>query len=159
MVLSIEFGADRSVKPRQYSPLLAINSQPHQMVKRFVLFGLVAAGGLGVQIALLALLYRVLALNYGIALAISIFLAMTFNFLVHNALTFRDRRLQGANQWSGWLSFCAVSLIGGLFNMATASSLYLFGWNWALAGVFGAVAGGGVNFVLASKWTWGPRAG
>jgi dolichol-phosphate mannosyltransferase len=123
-------------------------------VRRFVVFGTVAVGGLIVQLALLSLFYRVLGLNYVIGLGLSVLLAMTFNFVIHNVLTFGDRSLKGFAQVTGWLSFCLACAFGGVLNMGVATLFYTIGWHWALSGLLGAAAGGLVNFSLATRYTW-----
>jgi dolichol-phosphate mannosyltransferase len=124
--------------------------------RRFSVFGAVAVAGLGVQLALLGLFHRFLEMPYTLALGVSVLAAMTFNFLVHNVLTFGDRRLRGLAQIRGWLSFCLASGLGGVLNMGVATACYLAGWHWALSGLLGAAAGGLVNYALASRFTWKP---
>lgn len=124
------------------------------VVRRFVTFGVIAAAGLLVQLALLSLLYRVLGVHYTVALGASVLMAMTFNFAVHNVLTFGDRRLTGLAQFRGLVSFCLASALGGVLNLATATGFFALGWHWMLSSLFGAVAGGLVNYTLASRYTW-----
>lgn len=123
---------------------------------RFAVFGAVALAGLGVQLAMLGVLHRFLDLQYTLALGASVLAAMTFNFLVHNVLTFGDRRLRGLTQIRGWLSFCLASGLGGVLNMGVATGFFAAGWHWALSGLLGAAAGGLVNYALASRYTWKP---
>lgn len=105
---------------------------------------------------MLGVLHRFLDLQYTLALGASVLAAMTFNFLVHNVLTFGDRRLRGLTQIRGWLSFCLASGLGGVLNMGVATGFFAAGWHWALSGLLGAAAGGLVNYALASRYTWKP---
>lgn len=123
---------------------------------RLPIFGAVALGGLVVQLCAVGLFHRYLGLQYTLALGIAVLVAMTFNFGVHNVLTFGDRRLRGLAQIKGWLSFCFASAFGGLLNMGVATVFFALGWHWALAAVMGAAAGGFVNYALASRYTWKP---
>ncbi|WP_439519109.1 GtrA family protein [Hydrogenophaga sp.] len=130
---------------------------PHRAtVWRIAVFGTVAAAGVVVQLALLSLFFRWLGLPYTLALGVSVVLAMIFNFVVHNVLTFGDRRLRGVAQLRGLASFCLASAVGGVFNMATATYFFSIGWHWALSALLGAAAGGLVNYTLASRFTWKP---
>lgn len=123
---------------------------------RLPFFGAVALGGLAVQLGAVGLFHRHLGLHYTLALGFAVLVAMTFNFVVHNVLTFADRRLRGLAQIKGWLSFCFASAFGGLLNMGVASIFFALGWHWALSALMGAAAGGLVNYALASRYTWKP---
>ena len=123
-------------------------------MRRFFHFGLVAGGGLLVQLGLLSLFFRLMSLNYSLALVLSVVFAMIFNFAIHNVFTFSDRGLQGMAQLCGLLSFCLACGLGGVLNTAVATLCYQIGWNWALSGLMGAGAGGVVNYIFASKWIW-----
>src|SRR3546814_15051236 len=50
--------------------------------------------------------------------------AMTANFFLNNALTYRDRRLRGFRQLAdGWVSFCAVCSVGLVANVGVSAFL------------------------------------
>ena len=50
--------------------------------------------------------------------------AMTFNFWLNNLLTYRDKKLDGADGlfW-GWLKFCGACAVGAFANVAVATVL------------------------------------
>ena len=52
--------------------------------------------GVGVHMAVLTPLFKLLGVPFTLAQAIAAVVAMTFNFLLNNALTYRDQRLSGA---------------------------------------------------------------
>ncbi len=62
---------------------------------RFVLFVLVGSAGLLIHLSTLGLLYDWGKTSFRVAQLAGTIIAMTFNFLLNNAVTFRDRRLRG----------------------------------------------------------------
>jgi dolichol-phosphate mannosyltransferase len=79
---------------------------------------------------------------------------MTFNFLLNNVVTFRDRRLRGWRLASGLLTFYAACSLGAVINVSFAQSLFHLGLAWYIAGLAGMAVSSvwnyGVNLVL----TW-----
>lgn len=123
---------------------------------RFAMFALI--GGIGVAVHL-TILWIVMAFGASFlpAQIIATMGAMTFNFFLNNALTYRDRRLHGARALAlGWLSFAAVCSVGALANVGIADFLfarkYAFATVSALAGI---LVGAVWNFALSSRFTWG----
>lgn len=119
---------------------------------RFVLFGAVGVTGVAVHMAALQLLRGVLP--FAGAQAGAILVAMTTNFLLNNALTFRDMRLRGGAFWRGLLTFYAACLAGGIVSEIWASLAYHAGAHWALAGASGALIGGLCNYYASRRATW-----
>jgi dolichol-phosphate mannosyltransferase len=72
---------------------------------------------------------------------------MTFNFLLRNAVAFRDRRLHGWRLASRLLMFYLGCSVGVLINVRLAESLYTVGMPWYLAGISG--------MVVSSIWNYG----
>lgn len=124
---------------------------------RFALFS--AIGGLGVMVhfALLTLLFRALAQSFAASQAVATLGAMTFNFVLNNALTYRDQRLSGGRALLlGWLSFCLVCSVGAAANVGVAT--WLFERQralWTLSALAGIAVGAVWNFALSSRFTWG----
>ena len=124
---------------------------------RFAMFAVIGAIGVAVHMGLLWLGYGLLALGFVAAQVMATLGAMTFNFYLNNALTYRDRRLHGARALvRGWLSFCAVCSVGALANVGVAAFLfterYAYATVSALAGILVAAVW---NFALSSRFTWG----
>jgi dolichol-phosphate mannosyltransferase len=87
---------------------------------RFVTFSLVGAAGLLVPLGVLRLALAVFALGFPVAQGVASVAAMTSNFFVNNAVTYRDCRLKGFAQLTGFAAFCAICAVGVLANIGTA---------------------------------------
>lgn len=122
---------------------------------RFLLFGFIGVLGVGVHMAVLSTGFLALQASFLSAQASATLVAMTSNFLLNNALTYRDRRLRGWGLLKGWLSFAIACSIGAASNVGVAA--YLFqerhvGWAWsAIAGV---VVGAVWNYAVTAVYTW-----
>ena len=86
----------------------------------------------------------------------AILLAMSWNFMLNNSLTFRDRRLHGRAMWRGLLSFYAACLGGALVSEAAGAGLHELGAPWFAAGAAGALLGAVCNYRAAQRLTWRP---
>lgn len=123
---------------------------------RFALFATVGAVGVLVHLVVLALLYPGLMEAFWHAQATATFVAMSGNFLLNNALTYRDRRRRGLwRMLRGWLGFCLTCAAGAVANVAVASLLEERGFPWLLAGIAGIVVGAVWNYALSSRFVWG----
>jgi dolichol-phosphate mannosyltransferase len=135
--------------------LMLLNRRVHGfMPARFLLFVGVGATGVAVHMGVLYLLHALQGGAFAWAQAAATLVAMTSNFFLNNAFTFRDRRLAGAALLRGLLSFYVACSVGALINVALASFLFDLGMHWALAGVAGAAVGAVWNFSLSSWFTW-----
>ena len=121
---------------------------------RFVVFVLVGLFGMLVHLATLALAFKVAGMTFYYAQAIATLVAMTVNFNLNNELTYRDRRLRGAELLRGHLSFYLVCSIGAIANFQIAEMLYQLRVPWPLAGLLGAVVGSVWNYGVSSTFTW-----
>jgi dolichol-phosphate mannosyltransferase len=110
--------------------------------------------GLAVNLALLALLVTVCALPFWAAQTIAVSGAMTFNFLLNNIFTYRDRRLKGLALLRGLFAFYLACSLGGAANVEVGSRLLDAGGEWWMAGIMGAVVGSLWNYVASSVLTW-----
>jgi dolichol-phosphate mannosyltransferase len=83
--------------------------------------------------------------------------AMTANFFLNNALTYRDRRLKGWRQLvDGWVSFCVVCSVGLVANVGVAAFLHeARSGTWAISALVGVLLGAVWNYALSSRFTWG----
>lgn len=123
---------------------------------RFALFGTVGAIGVAVHMGVLAMLYRVLEGGFLWASIGATFAAMSFNFWLNNALTYRDRRLAGFRAIAkGWLGFCFTCSVGAFANVAAATVLEARGIYWLLAALVGIIIGAVWNYALSSRFVWG----
>lgn len=121
---------------------------------RFLLFVVVGMTGVAVHMGTLYLTHFALGSSFTGAQSLATLVAMTSNFYLNNAITFRDRRLRGAALLRGLLSFYLACGLGALINVALASYLFDHGAHWAFAGLAGAAVGAVWNFSLSSFFTW-----
>jgi dolichol-phosphate mannosyltransferase len=124
------------------------------MPTRFALFVLVGALGVLVHLAVLAPLYLNHRHHFPQAQLIATAAAMTFNFLLNNAVTFRDRRLKGWRILTGLLTFYAACSLGAALNVAFANMLIGQGIPWYLSGVAGTAISSVWNYGVNTVITW-----
>jgi dolichol-phosphate mannosyltransferase len=135
---------------------------------RFALFGTVGAMGVVVQLGTLWLLQHAImgerfvyghwsqnaAFNF--ANTIAALVAMTFNFVLNNELTYSDKRLRGFLPLArGWAKFGVACSLGLLTNIGSAAALKTMGFHDVFAAVTGIILGSVWNFALSSKFVWG----
>jgi dolichol-phosphate mannosyltransferase len=124
---------------------------------RFAMFSGIGALGAAVHLSIVWLFFRVAGAPFVVATVIATLVAMTFNFFLNNALTYRDRRLKGARQLlDGWISFALVCGIGSAANVGVAAFLHdVQQGGWAVSALAGIVVAAVWNFALSSRFTWG----
>ncbi len=123
---------------------------------RFAMFSVIGALGVGVHFGVLATA-RALGATFLPAQILAAFAAMTMNFALNNALTYRDRRLRGVRQLvDGWVSFCAVCSVGLIANIGIAAFLHdVRDGTWAASALAGVLVGAVWNYALSSRFVWG----
>ena len=144
----------------EYAMLLAEKLSGRFLSHKLLLFGLVGATGVVVNLAALRLLLDVFGAGTGGFVHAEIAataVAMVSNFFLNNMLTYRDRRLVGWQAVRGLISFIVVCSLGALVNIAIARDVYAETELWLLSGIAGAVAGALVNYSLTSVFTWRRR--
>lgn len=119
----------------------------------FIKFGAVGALGLIVHMAILSMLLS-LSIGFGKAQLVAVVSAMTFNFLLNNSFTYRDRRLKGVRLVGGLLSFYIICSLGAVANVGVGEWLFDNSYEWWLAGFAGAAVGSVWNYVMGSLFTW-----
>ncbi len=122
---------------------------------RFVAFALVGTVGIGVHLAIVWVLFRGLGVGFPAAQVAATLVAITSNFALNNALTYRDMRLRGWKWLSGWASFLLACSVGALANVGIAS--YLFESSqvtWVPAALAGIVMGAVWNYAVTAVYTW-----
>ena len=123
---------------------------------RFVLFGMVGGLGVFVHMAVLAAVFLPGVVGFTLGQAIATMVAMTFNFWLNNLLTYRDKKLDGAQGlfW-GWLKFCLTCSVGAFANVAAATVLNDQGIAWWISALVGVALASVWNYALSSKFVWG----
>ena len=124
---------------------------------RFAMFSAIGVVGVAIHMAVLALIHLGLGAAFLAGQVVGTLAAMTFNFFLNNALTYRDRRLRGWRQMlDGWVSFCLVCSVGAVANVGVAAFLYDFRYGaWAGSALAGVLIGAVWNYALSSRFTWG----
>lgn len=137
----------------EYLSLLLDKKIGHIVPLRLISFLAVGSLGLGVHLAVLGGSVR-LGVAFVTAEVLAVFSAMTFNFMLNNVFTYRDRRLKGLRMVTGLFSFYAICLVGALANIGVGTWVNDTDGRWWLAGVAGAVIGAVWNFAVSSVVTW-----
>jgi dolichol-phosphate mannosyltransferase len=135
----------------QYLGLLLAKLSRDLISPRFIMFALVGASGVGVHLLILRSL-----LHYGFSAAqLSAALgAMTWNYLINNAVTYRDRRKRGLGLLVGYFKFVFLCSIPLAANVAVATMVYERGPSWWVAGIAGAVVAAVWNYITTSRAVW-----
>ena len=123
---------------------------------RFAMFSGIGVLGVGVHMGVLGVA-MLLGATFLLAQILGAVAAMTFNFLLNNTLTYRDRRLKGMRQLlDGWVSFCVVCSVGLVANVGIAAFVHDFRDGGAAASaLIGILVGAVWNYALSSKFVWG----
>lgn len=125
---------------------------------RFLFFCLI--GAVGVLIHLIALVFalNVIGVPFIWSHVIATFIAIASNYVLNNALTYRDRRLVGRAFLTGLVRFYIISILGAVSNIGIGSWLFSSQQKWWLAGLAGAIIGVVWNYLVASALVWDNRA-
>jgi len=113
--------------------------------------------GVGIHMAVLTALFVGFGTHFLVGEIVATLAALTFNFFLNNALTYRDRRLKGWRQLvDGWVSFAVICSVGAVANVGIAAFLYeMRDGAWAASALSGVLVGAVWNYALSSKFTWG----
>jgi len=124
---------------------------------RFAMFSAIGAMGAVLQFGVLWLLFRVADTPFLTGMIAATWVAMTFNFFLNNALTYREQRLKGFRaQFGGWVSFCLVCAPPAIANVGVAAFLHdAQHGDWRFAALAGILVAAVWNFALSSRFTWG----
>jgi dolichol-phosphate mannosyltransferase len=124
---------------------------------RFLIFTLVGATGLIVNMAVLKIALAGFQIPFSAAQSIATFAALFSNFLLNNAITYRDRRLRGLSLITGFIAFCAIGAAGAISNVGLATWLYSEHSVWWVAGAAGSIMGALWNYLMSSQFVWRTR--
>jgi dolichol-phosphate mannosyltransferase len=93
-------------------------------------------------------------LDFVWAQTLAVVVAMTFNYVVNNELTYANKKLRGWRFWTGLLTFYAVCSIGALANISVASWIYQFDGQFYVAGLLGVLMSVVFNYSVTRVFTW-----
>lgn len=138
----------------EFLGLLLAKASGDRISVRFLAFALVGLTGLAVHLATLNGLLHSANLGFNAAQIVAAFAAMTWNFVLNNSFTYRDRRLRGLKWVQGLASFWVICSIGTLANVGVASWVYGAEPTWWIAGAAGALMGAVFNYAVTASVTW-----
>src|SRR5579859_604467 len=136
-----------------YGLLLIDKTIGRYLPLRLVLFLAIGALGLVPHLVTLGAMLS-LGASFDAAQIAAVMVAMTFNFLLNNWLTYRDKRLKGIRFVTGLISFYAVCSVGALANIGVGAWINGAHQLWWVAGIAGALIGASWNFGASSLLTW-----
>jgi dolichol-phosphate mannosyltransferase len=140
-----------------YLGLLLSKSLGGMVPIRFLMFAAVGASGIAVHLAVLGLALSQFGLGFSWAQATAVLVAMTWNFVLNNQLTYRDLRLSGFGFLRGLVLFYLACSIGSIGNVGVASWIYSFHATAWIAGLAGAAVGSVFNYAVSSALIWKNR--
>ena len=127
-------------------------------LEEFIKFGMVGGSGVFVNMGLLYVLTRFLAIRLEIASPIAIWVSILTNFFLNNLWTFRKRETH-IPFWSRLLRYHLVSGLAGIVNYLILLLLVnLMGMHDLLSNLIGIAVGTMINYSLNSFWTWRVRS-
>lgn len=122
---------------------------------RFLRFALVGASGILVNTAVLWALAARLSVHYLYAGAAAIAVATTWNFLLNDAFTWRDRRSASIRRKATrYLQYWAVTGVGSGLHLVILYALTTLGIPYLLSNLAGIGAAVAWNYRTNARWTW-----
>jgi dolichol-phosphate mannosyltransferase len=137
---------------------LVLGKLTHDAVSfRFLMYCLVGLTGVLVHMAALTVAVDLAGLTFGPAQTAATLVAIVWNFVLNNAVTYRDQRLSGWGFVTGLLRFEVICAVGAVSNVGVATWIYGFDPRWWLAGLAGAVMGAAWNYIVSAAFVWHVR--
>jgi dolichol-phosphate mannosyltransferase len=125
----------------------------------FVSFCTVGAVGVLVHLIILRTMLLTEGAGFPTAQAIATVVAMTSNFFLNNAITYRDRMLKGIVPLArGLMMFWALCSLGAIANVGVATWIYQGLPVWWFAGLVGLAVSAVWNYTLSSLFVWSRTA-
>lgn len=137
-----------------YLMLLADKKVGRWVPVRFLTFTLVGGLGVPVHLLVMGLAFAAFGATFIVAQAVAALAAMTVNFFLNNALTYRDRQLRGWGLLRGWASFVLACSVGAVANVGIAAFLFDHKLQWVLSAVAGILIGAVWNYAVTALYTW-----
>jgi dolichol-phosphate mannosyltransferase len=125
---------------------------------RFIFFAIVGSSGLVVNVAVVEIVLLLTSISFSVAQSIGTLAALTSNFLLNNALTYRDKRLRGWAMLRGFVGFSVIGAVGAVTNIGLASWLFTAEneRSW-VASAAGAIMGALWNYAMSTLFIWRAR--
>jgi dolichol-phosphate mannosyltransferase len=135
-----------------YLGLILSRASKNLVSPRMLLFSLVGASGVAVHLTVLRLLPDTIA--FLPAQVVAALVAMTTNYFINNAVTYRDRRRRGRRLLTGYFQFCALCSVGFIANLAVANQLQEWTHARLISGTVGAIVGAIWNYITTALAVW-----
>jgi dolichol-phosphate mannosyltransferase len=137
-----------------YLALLLAKATDDVVSIRFLSFGVIGLSGIGIHMLALLFALQWFVLPFPDAQLAATLAAITSNYALNNAITYRDLRLRGLRFVRGWFEFTLICGIGAMSNIGIATWIYGQHVRWALAGLAGAVVGVAWNYMVTRMFVW-----
>jgi dolichol-phosphate mannosyltransferase len=124
---------------------------------RFLMYCLVGLTGVGIHMAALAVAVDLAGLSFGPAQSAATLTAIVWNFVLNNAVTYRDQRLAGWGFATGLMRFAVICAVGAISNVGVATWVYGHHPRWWIAGFAGALMGAAWNYIVSAAFVWRAR--
>jgi dolichol-phosphate mannosyltransferase len=124
---------------------------------RFLSFCFVGLTGVFIHMAALAVGLDIGGLGFSPAQTVATMAAIAWNFVLNNALTYRDQRLAGWSFVTGLTRFELICAVGAVSNVGIATLIYDHSPRWWIAGLGGALMGAVWNYVVSAAFVWRAR--
>jgi len=124
---------------------------------RFLMYCLVGLTGVFIHMAALTVAVDLAGLGFGAAQSAATVMAIVWNFVLNNAVTYRDQRLAGWAFLTGLARFEVICAVGAISNVGVATWIYGFDRRWWLAGLAGALMGAAWNYLVSAAFVWRSR--
>jgi dolichol-phosphate mannosyltransferase len=142
----------------EYLQLILDKAFGRYIPARFMSFALVGSFGVFVHFTILTIFFMAIGTSFEVSQAAASIVAISNNFFLNNALTYRDQRLKGRALFFGWVTFNLVCATGAAANIGVAD--WLFGRNtyWVLSAIAGVLVSVVWNYAMSSLFTWRRRS-
>jgi len=137
-----------------YLMLLADKTIGRWVPTRLVSFAAIGAFGVLVHLLVLWLALGWTGNRFVTAQSTAVAVAMVGNFMLNNALTYRDQRLAGWPWLGGLLKFMAACSVGAAANVGVASYLHGSNGYWLLPSLAGILVGTVWNYGATAYLVW-----
>ena len=137
---------------------LVLAKATHDLLSlRFVSFCAIGLVGIGVHFIVLSAGMTLGGLQFQWAQTLATAVAIANNFVLNNAITYRDQRLTGVNFLIGLAMFYLVSSFGAVSNLSVGNWLFGHDQTWWFAGLGGAAMSVVWNYVISTMAIWRAR--
>ncbi len=143
-----------SLVTAEYLGLLVSKFTGGVLPVRFLMFATVGASGVFIHLSTFLTCQKVFDFGFEWAQFAAVMVAMTWNFLLNNQLTYRDKRLRGFALLVGLVSFYVVCSVGTVASVGVGSWINGFQPAAWVASLAGALLSAVFNYAASSVVTW-----